>query len=107
MYELEDGGVTITGYVEEPEGGLVFPEELNGYPVTGIGDNAFADAVVGQSIIFIMDLRPRPVCRRSDRRLAFTSADDLDAQMIDCHGNTLLSSKYGIGFSWKDSRFVV
>lgn len=36
-YVLEDGGATITGYVEEPAEELVFPSELDGYPVTGIG----------------------------------------------------------------------
>ena len=35
-YVLEDGGATITGYEEEPSGDLVFPGELDGYPVTGI-----------------------------------------------------------------------
>lgn len=40
-YFLEDGGATITGYVEEPSGDLVIPDELDGYQVTGIGDDAF------------------------------------------------------------------
>ena len=40
-YVLEDGGATITGYEEEPGGTLTIPAELDGYPVTGIGDNAF------------------------------------------------------------------
>ena len=40
-YLLEDGGATITGYVEEPTGDLEIPSELDGYPVTGIGDGAF------------------------------------------------------------------
>ena len=41
MYVLEDGGVTITGYAEEPIGDLVIPGELDGYPVIGIGEDAF------------------------------------------------------------------
>ena len=40
-YVLEDGGAKITGYVEEPSGELVLPGELDGYPVTGIGEYAF------------------------------------------------------------------
>ena len=40
-YVLEDGGAMITGYEEEPSGDLVIPSELDGYPVMGIGDNAF------------------------------------------------------------------
>ena len=36
-YVLENGGATITGYVEEPAEDLVFPSGLDGYPVTGIG----------------------------------------------------------------------
>jgi len=40
-YVLEDGGAKITGYVEEPSGDLVIPGELDGYPVTKIGEKAF------------------------------------------------------------------
>lgn len=38
LYRLEDGGATITGYEGEPSGDLVIPGELDGYPVTGIGE---------------------------------------------------------------------
>ena len=41
LYSLEDGGATITGCVEKPSGHLVIPSDLEGYPVTGIGDKAF------------------------------------------------------------------
>ncbi|MCL1796105.1 MAG: leucine-rich repeat domain-containing protein [Clostridia bacterium] len=44
-YVLRDGGVTITGYVEEPIGDLDIPSELDGHPVTGIGDGAFAECM--------------------------------------------------------------
>ena len=40
-YVLEEFGAVITGYVEEPSDDLAIPEELDGHPVTGIGDNAF------------------------------------------------------------------
>ena len=40
-YEIENSEVTITGYVTPPEGDLVIPETLEGYPVTGIGYYAF------------------------------------------------------------------
>jgi hypothetical protein len=43
-YVLEDGGATITGYMEEPGGDLVIPSQLDGHPVTGIGDEAFYDS---------------------------------------------------------------
>jgi len=42
-YVLEDGGATITGYVVAPSGDLMIPSELDGYPVTGIGDDAFTN----------------------------------------------------------------
>ena len=41
-YVREEVGVTITGYAEKPSGDLVIPGELDGYPVTGIGNGAFA-----------------------------------------------------------------
>ena len=40
-YVLEDGGATITGYVEKPGGDFVVPSELDGYAVSGIGARAF------------------------------------------------------------------
>jgi len=42
-YVVEDGGATLTGYVDEPIGDVVIPGELDGYPVTGIGECAFAE----------------------------------------------------------------
>ena len=42
-YVLENGAATITGYVAEPEGDLSIPAELDGYAVTALGENAFAD----------------------------------------------------------------
>ena len=42
-YVLEDGGATITGYAKEPSGDLVIPGEIDGYPVTGIGESAFEE----------------------------------------------------------------
>jgi len=36
-YELDEDGATITGYMVEPAGDLVFPHALDGYPVKGIG----------------------------------------------------------------------
>lgn len=42
-YVLEDGAATITGCAEEPTGDLVIPGDLDGYPITGIGEYAFAD----------------------------------------------------------------
>ena len=45
MYAPQEFGVTVTGYVKEPAGILAVPNELDGYPVTGIGDSAFADCM--------------------------------------------------------------
>jgi len=42
-YVLEDGSATIIGWVEEPSGDLRIPSELDGFPVTCIGDYAFYD----------------------------------------------------------------
>ena len=41
-YVLEDGGAVITGCVVIPSGELVMPGGLDGYPVTGFGDEAFS-----------------------------------------------------------------
>ena len=40
-YEIADGEVFITGYVEKPVGDIVIPEMIGGYPVTVIDDNSF------------------------------------------------------------------
>ncbi len=40
-YILVDDGVCVDGYGEEPCGDLIIPGELDGYPVTAIGDSAF------------------------------------------------------------------
>ena len=59
-YVLEDGGATITGYVEELSGDLVIPSELDGYPVTRIDEDAFSGCsvtgiVIPDSVISIGD----------------------------------------------------
>jgi len=41
-YVLEETGVTITDYAEEPSGELAIPGDIDGYPVTGIGVGVFA-----------------------------------------------------------------
>ena len=59
QYLLEDGAATLTGYVKEPAGDLVIPDELDGYPVTSIGWHAFEDlenltsVIIPESVIFI------------------------------------------------------
>jgi len=61
-YVLEDGGATITGYVEELSGDLVIPSELDGHPVTSIGEWAFKDCIsltgltIGSNVASIGDL---------------------------------------------------
>ena len=50
-YMLKDVGTTITGYAEAPSGNLVIPGELDGYTVTGIGDEAFGDCYKITSVI--------------------------------------------------------
>ncbi|MBQ9950341.1 MAG: leucine-rich repeat protein, partial [Clostridia bacterium] len=40
-YEITGDEVTITGYEIPPEGELVIPETIEGFPVTAIGDRAF------------------------------------------------------------------
>lgn len=42
-YVLSEGGATLTGFVEEPGYVLVVPGELNGYPVTAIGEGVFRE----------------------------------------------------------------
>ena len=40
-YELENGGVTITGVSPKPKGSVAIPAALDGWPVTRIGGRAF------------------------------------------------------------------
>ena len=40
-YEIGDGGVTITDCAEAAQGGLEIPAEIEGLPVTSIGNEAF------------------------------------------------------------------
>ena len=40
-YEIGDGGVTITDCAEAAQGDLEIPEEIEGLPVTSIGNEAF------------------------------------------------------------------
>ncbi|MCL2645160.1 MAG: hypothetical protein FWD51_06855, partial [Betaproteobacteria bacterium] len=46
MCVLKDGGAVVTRYVGEPKADLVIPCELDGVPVTCIGDSAFAEEYV-------------------------------------------------------------
>jgi hypothetical protein len=41
-YTVENGEVTITGCNKDAKGELVVPDEIEGYPVTSIGHNAFS-----------------------------------------------------------------
>ena len=40
-YVIEENEVTIKGYVTAPSGEIIIPEEIDGLPVTCIGDEAF------------------------------------------------------------------
>jgi len=51
FFVVEDGAATITLYVDGPEVDLIIPEELGGYPVTGIGEYAFWHGNVESVII--------------------------------------------------------
>lgn len=54
-------------------------------------DNAaFAGVVMNRSVIRICEFFSRAVSRRRNRRPAFSSADDFDAQMIDGNKTALL-----------------
>ena len=43
FYEIHDGQVTITDCDTSAQGTLIIPSQIDGYPVTKIGDYAFAD----------------------------------------------------------------
>lgn len=43
IYEIKDQTVTITGYTDLCSGDIVIPDTIEGYPVTKIGDDAFAN----------------------------------------------------------------
>ena len=45
---------------------------------------ALAGVIMDDPIILVFDEYPGAVSRRRDCRLAFPSADDLNAQVIDC-----------------------
>jgi len=42
-YKLENGTLTITGCDPKPTGDLIIPDTIDGFPVTSIGSEAFAD----------------------------------------------------------------
>lgn len=50
-YEINDGQVTLTGYVTALPANLVIPEAVGGYPVTTIGYKAFEDAAISSVTI--------------------------------------------------------
>ncbi|MBQ9427931.1 MAG: leucine-rich repeat domain-containing protein, partial [Clostridia bacterium] len=41
IYEISNGEITITGYYESASGAMIIPAEIDGYPVTSIGEYAF------------------------------------------------------------------
>ena len=43
-YEKGKSGVIVTGFTGEPKA-IIIPDEIDGYPVTEIGYNAFFDAM--------------------------------------------------------------
>ena len=45
VYEIVDGAAVITGCDTSIEGLLVFPEDIEGCPITTIGEKAFVDCV--------------------------------------------------------------
>ena len=48
-YVANDGGVTITGYTEELDlTNVVIPEEIDGKPVTAVGNSAFEGSAVAK-----------------------------------------------------------
>lgn len=50
-YRVENGGSVITGYVQEPEGDVILPDELDGHSVICIGDEAFQWAYMMTSVV--------------------------------------------------------
>ena len=42
-FALEDGNAILTGSSDALSGAVMLPDEIEGYPVVGIGDNAFKD----------------------------------------------------------------
>ena len=50
-YEIADGQVTITDCNEAAAGELVIPAEIEGLPVTSIGDRAFDECWALESIV--------------------------------------------------------
>jgi len=54
-------------------------------------DTAFMGVVVEFSVILVCDFLGRTVSGGGNRRPSFTSADDFDAEMINCYRRFLLS----------------
>ena len=50
-YRVSDGKVTVTGYTSSPKGELVIPSEIDGMPVTAIGEGAFEDCTDLTSVV--------------------------------------------------------
>ena len=50
-YRVSDGKVTVTGSTSSPKGELVIPSEIDGMPVTAIGEGAFEDCTDLTSVV--------------------------------------------------------
>ena len=49
-YKLEKGTLTITGCDPKPTGDLIIPDAIDGFPVTNIGNSAFAGCIGLKSV---------------------------------------------------------
>ena len=103
LYVLEEAGATIAGYVGEPTGDLVVPNEVDGYPVTGFGRFVANDHYEGEGIITsvtipdtVLQIFPYP----------FTNFPKLECVEVS-PGNPAYESVDGVLFDKRQGMLVV
>lgn len=81
-YKIENGEVTITDCDLDIAGEVIIPDTIEGYPVTAIGENAFANCSRITSIVI-------PDCVKNIEEFAFSSCNGLVNATIGAGVTTL------------------
>ena len=120
-YEIADGCATITDVDKTISGNVTLPDKLGGYPVTGIGDHAFAhckslisitisDGVtsIGNEVFYLCESLTHITIPDSVTRIwqsVFNHCRHLTSIEVS-EGNTAYSSIEGVLFS-KDATYLI
>ena len=120
-YEIADGCATITDVDKTISGNVTLPDKLGGYPVTGIGDHAFAHCKslisitipngvtsIGNEVFYLCESLTRITIPDSVTRIwqsVFNHCRHLTSIEVS-EGNTAYSSIDGVLFS-KDATYLI